>query len=358
MIAEALALYAKVTVRTFEGRENTVGASEIGQCARKVFFAKNAGDLVYGVASDEDWVDTWGAALRGRLVEDHFWVPALRARFGDKLKFAGDKQKTFISEFLSATPDGLLIEQPPDALAPLGISNLGGDNSFIVECKTIDPRTRLDGPKPEHVFQVQVQLGLIRQLTPYRPKFALVSYINASFIDDVIEFVVPFDPVIFEVADRRAAQIMVACSADELKPEGWIAGGRECEFCPYTGACGVIRHAVPTQAPAEPADQQFITEICKLALTAKERRTAAETATAAQREVEHEIKERLRAKGVRHIVGNGISVTWSAVKGRPSFDDKGIREAAAKAGINLAEYETVGDSSDRLVIRVTGHPET
>ena len=353
MIAETLATYAKAIARTFEGRENTVGASEIGQCARKVFFAKNAGDRVYGVASDEDWVDTRGAALRGGLIEDHFWVPALRARFGDKLKFAGDEQKTFISEFLSATPDGLLIEQPPDALAPLGISNLGGDNSLIIEAKTIDPRTQLDGPKPEHVFQAQVQLGLIRKLTPYRPEFALISYINASFFDEVVEFVVPFDPAIFNVADRRAAQIMVARSADELKPEGWIAGGRECQFCPYTGACGVIRHAVPTRAPSEPIDQQFIAEICDLARTAKDRRTAAETATAAQREVEHEIKERLSTKGVRHIVGNGISVTWSAVKGRPSFDEKGIREAAAKAGINLAEYETVGDSSDRLAIRVT-----
>jgi hypothetical protein len=169
---------------------------------------------------------------------------------------------------------------------------------------------------------------------------------------------VRFDPTIFENAKHRAAQILTARAADELKPEGWIAGGRECEFCPYTRACGVIRHAVPTRATSEPVDPQFIAEICELALAAKEHRTAAEAATAAQREVEHEIKERLRAKGVRHVVGNGVSVTWSAVKGRPSFDEKGIREAAINAGINLAEYETVGDSSDRLVIRVTGKPMT
>ena len=241
-------------------------------------------------------------------------------------------------------------------MAPLGISNLGGDNSFIVECKTIDPRTRLDGPKPQHVFQAQVQLGLIRQLTPYRPKFAFVSYINAGLLDDVVEFVVRFDPTIFENARHRAAQILTARAADELKPEGWIAGGRECEFCPYTGACGVIRHAVPTRAPSEPADPQFISEICELALMAKVRRTAAEAAAAAQREVEHEIKARLRAKGVRHIVGNGVSVMWSAAKGRPSFDGKGILEAATKAGINIAEYETVGSpqivsSSGAPVIR-------
>jgi hypothetical protein len=79
MIASALAAYAKATARTFEGRENTVGASEVGQCARKILFAKNAGDRVYGAASDEDYTNPWGASLRGRLFEDHFWVPALRA---------------------------------------------------------------------------------------------------------------------------------------------------------------------------------------------------------------------------------------------------------------------------------------
>jgi hypothetical protein len=72
MIADALATYAKATARAFAGRENTVGASEVGMCARKIFFAKNADDHVYGAGSDEDYADPWGAALRGRLFEDHF----------------------------------------------------------------------------------------------------------------------------------------------------------------------------------------------------------------------------------------------------------------------------------------------
>jgi hypothetical protein len=32
---------------------------------------------------------------------------------------------------------------------------------------------------------------------------------------------------------------------------------------------------------------------------------------------------------------------------------KGIREAAAAAGIDLAQFETVGDTTDRLTIRLT-----
>jgi hypothetical protein len=60
----------------------------------------------------------------------------------------------------------------------------------------------------------------------------------------------------------------------------------------------------------------------------------------------------MRAKGINRIAGNGVSVTWSSVKGRQSFDHKGIREAAAAAGVDLAQYETVGQPTDRLLIRI------
>ena len=354
MIAEALAEYAKATARNFLGRENSVGASEVGQCARKIFFAKNAGDTVYGASSDEDYADSWGAALRGRLFEDHFWVPALRARFGAKLLYAGDQQQTFVSGFLSATPDGLLIDQSHDVLASVGIADIGGDGSIVVECKTIDPRVKLDAPKPEHAFQAQVQIGLFRELTPHRPEVALISYANASFLDDVIEFVVRLEPTIFANAKRRAAAILTAQEAQQLKPEGWIAGGRECEFCAFNRACGVIRHAVPTKPVTELPDPQFVAEIADLAREAKQRRAEAEAATQRQRAAEEDIRERLRAKRLRRVAGDDFTVVWSPVKGRPSYDMQAIREAAAKAGIDLGEYETVGESTNRLVIRVAG----
>jgi hypothetical protein len=352
MIAEALSAYAKATTRQFEGRENTVGASEVGQCARKTYFAKNAGDHVYGATSDEDFIYVWGATLRGRLIEEHFWVPALRARYGDKLLYTGDDQRILVSGFLSATPDGLLIDQQSGVLAALGIDDLGGDGSVVLECKTIDPRTKLDDAKPEHAYQAIVQIGLIRELMPHRPNVALISYINASFLHDINERAVRFDPGIFENAKRRAAQIVTATAPDELKPEGWIAGGKECEVCPFTRACGVIRHAVPTQSRAEPPDPQFVAEIVDMAREARGRRSLVRAATADLRTIEHDIKERLRAKGLRCVDGDGVSVVWSPVKGRPSHDTKAIREAAEKAGIDLAEYETVGEATDRLVIRV------
>jgi hypothetical protein len=358
MIHEALDTYARATARVFADRSNTVGASEIGQCARKIFFEKNEGDWLIGASRDADYVNGWGACVRGTVVEDHFFVPALRQHFGDKLKYAGADQRTLVSDFLSATPDGLITDLPRDVLAPVGVADIGGDGSLVVECKTADPRTKLDEAKPEHTYQAQVQLGLIREQTKHRPELALVSYINASFWNEITEFPVRFNPATFANAKQRAAQIMTALSPHKIKPEGWIAGGRECEYCAFNQACGRMRHAVPTQAIAEQPDPQFVTEIMDLACEVKRRRRDVEIATAALRKTEHAVRERLRDRGLRRVEGDGLSVVWSSVKGRQSYDMKGIREAAAKAGIDLAEYETTGGPTDRLVIRVTATAAT
>jgi hypothetical protein len=138
------------TGRIFEDREQTVGASEVGQYARKLFWIKNEGDPLYAAPRNADHVDRWGARVRGSIFEEQFWLPAMRARFGEKLKYAGREQQTLVADFLGATPDGLLVNQAPDVLTPLGIRELGGDGSLFVECKTSDPRTKRDEPKPEH----------------------------------------------------------------------------------------------------------------------------------------------------------------------------------------------------------------
>jgi hypothetical protein len=358
MIREVLDSFVKASARRFEGRENTVGASEIGQCARKVFFTKNEGDWLAGRSRDQDHVESWGATVRGRLFEDHVWVPALRTRYGDKLLFAGDEQRTLVRDFLSATPDGLIIGLAADALTHLGVPDIGEGASVVVEAKTIDPRVALDRARPEHVYQAIVQMGLLRDLSRYQPEWAVISYANASFLDDVFEFPIRFDPVIFANAKARAAQIMTAKAPDDLRPEGWISGAAECGYCPFTLACGRMRHAVPTQETAEPPDPQFLAELADLAREAKSHRADMEAATTSLREIEHEIRERLRSRGLRRIDCRGASITWSQVKGRPSYDMPAIREAAKTAGIDLTRFETVGDPTDRLTIRISqaSHP--
>jgi hypothetical protein len=350
VIKKILNDFALASARAFVDRQQTIGASEIGQCARRVFFEKMYGDPHYGADRDSDFVDTWGAKLRGTAYEEQLWFPAMKAKFGAKLRYAGRRQRTLVSGHLSATPDGLLVGQPRDLLAHLGIADIGKRGELVVECKTIDPRARLDKAKAEHAYQTQVQIGLLRELTPHRPEFALISYADASFWDEVTEFVIAFDPQIYANAKARADRIMLALDARELAPEGWIAGGKECNRCPFTRACGQERAAVPYETD-EQADPQFVAEIASLAHAAKACEVEADGAAAALRTIQHEIREHLRTKGLRRVSGCGARVSWSPVAGRTSIDLEQLRAGAAAAGFDVTPYEKVGESSDRLVIQ-------
>ena len=344
IIAKTLDDYANsLNKRWSHDRASTVGASEVGQCVRKMFWLKNENDSARRAARDPEYRDSWGARMRGTVFEDAFWEPALRARFGDRLKLAGKDQKTFTSNFLSATPDGMIVNLTAEEQAGIGVET----DCLMVECKTADPRTNLTSPKATNVYQTQVQMGLVREMTDYRPTHSILSYTDASFWSDVKEFVVAFDERVFEAAKERAMIIMTADSAADLKPEGWIAGGAECNHCPFTKACGIERRNLPFQD--EPVDEQFKAEMISMVLDLKDVEASRDYNDKHARELQDAIKARLREKSVRKIPG---VLTWSSVKGRTGYDNRAIKQAAVEAGVDIRQFETQGEPSDRLVIQI------
>lgn len=347
MIKDILAEYVAANRREFEDRTDTVGSSEIGLCARRVCYEKHQGEVMAGVPVPIRIEDGWGAAARGTVMENSFWYPALRARFGDDLLYAGPDQRTLKKGKLSSTPDGLLVRQPAGLLRHLGVKTIGRDRSVLVECKTIDPRVNLREAKRENVFQVQVQMGLVRDLTHHRPEYALVSYVDASFWDDVEEYAIRFDPGVYESAHARARTILGTDDARDLKPEGWIAGGRECEYCPYNQPCGIERRRVPTGPDRGDPDPQFVAEITDLAAEAKRYKDQSAELDEKYRGLQVQIKDRLRDRGVRRIAD---VVTWTEVRGRTTFDAPKLQEALEKAGLRIEDYQKSGDPSDRLQI--------
>jgi hypothetical protein len=342
IIKNILDVYAASSARIFKtDRSQTIGASDVGQCARRVFWSKNEGDPKYGAERDPDYLDRWGAKVRGTIIENAFWEPAMRLTYGDRLLFAGAEQKTFVSGFLSATPDGLITGLRPGKIAP------GSGTEVMAECKSADPRTNLLEAKAENIFQTQVQMGLVRELTKFQPTHSILSYIDASFWDEVAEFIVPFDQAIYDVAKVRAAQIMTATSAKDLKPEGWIAGGKECEHCPFTHACGIERRSVPkTSAEVDP---QFAAEIAEMAIHAQRLKKMSASTDKLLRTVQDDIKNRLRDKGVKKLPG---IVSWTDVKGRSGYDMKALQAAAIEAGIDIEQFSTAGEPTDRLTISI------
>jgi hypothetical protein len=326
-------------------RSDTIGASEIGQCQRKVWYLKK-GDI------NLDEEDNWGAAQRGNTFERNFWVPAMRAKYGDKLLFSGTQQKRWVLGNLSATPDGILVKQPKNVIADLFVPDIGPSRCLVVDCKTIDPRIKLSEAKPEHVFQIQTQLGLLRELSEYKPDYGVIAYTNASFYDDVVEFALKFDPDVYATAKRRADRIMHATSAEALRPEGWISGGKECDYCQYAKLCIALRRNVPDVDAGKKLDPQVLAELEDLVREERKWASAADAAEAEQKALQHDIKEILRAQDLAIVKQGCIEVVWSAVVGRPSYDWPGIRAAARAVGLDLEKYTRVGEPTDRLTVKL------
>lgn len=347
MIRELLHQYGSSHRREFShDRLSTLGSSGQGRCLRQTAFQ------LLSVPPDEGFVDSWGAALRGTVYEDHCWVPALRSSLpeGVELLFAGDGQVTMVDEEarLSATPDGLVVGLPRDCLASLGVPDcLAG--SVLVECKTADPRMLLRRAKPEHEFQVGMAMGLVRRCTDHAPEYAVISYTNASFWDQIVEFPVRYSESVYQAGAERARAVFAATDPRQMPPEGKLAGGDECQYCGWAQQCGeteVSRVPGATSNGGVRLEPDAAAELKGLRDVERKLAGAIDDNTATRLLAQEAIKQFLHAHNVRGHKGDGWSVTWSTVKGRVTLN----KDAVSEAGIDLSPYEQEGNASERLIV--------
>ncbi|XAI95930.1 hypothetical protein [Microcystis phage Mwe-JY26] len=280
-------------------RSKTLGASETFGCLRKAWFSKRGAE--FGFTKDEGANDSWGATMRGDIIENNFVVPAVRDHLpkGVALLFAGDDQETLVSGRNSATPDGLIVGLKKDALKKYGVEDIGAD-CIALEIKSIDPRVSLTEEKAIHHGQAQVQMGILRETTRFKPNYAVILYVDASFLDNIKVFVVPFDQKAWDAAKRRAATIWEFEDPGQIKPEGRIDGG--CSLCPWQRACAI---ASKQAVPPEQKKYQFTVEAAEQMQDLVQRYASAKSELkAAEREFEEAkiaISEHLRDNDVRKM---------------------------------------------------------
>ena len=287
-------------------RSQTVGASEIGECARMVWFGKSGAD------PDLEYVDGDGFRDRGHAMER--WAIERMLENGADLKHTVvDGQLTLVDGFISGTPDGLYA------------------GKWSLDVKSFDPR-KSRFPEPPHVMQVKVAANLWKL-----PKIegSVLCYINASDYADVREFVFPIDPQALVTAKDRARMIMAAEKHTDLPAEGWIA--QECGLCPFVRQC-IGKKPEDGKLPDEQLAQ--LAELDKLARAAK---VEALAATERERAAKLDIMNFLRAAKVRRVPGVArVTVT----DGRQTLDT----EAMEKAGIDLSLYRKAGRPSESVTL--------
>ncbi len=339
--------FATETAKVFShNRSQTVGASEAFGCIRKTWFSKRGAE--FGYKQDADFEQSWGATKRGDLIEAHFVVPGLRSQLqkqipSAELLFAGDDQATLVLGHNSATPDGLITGLPRNALASYGIPDIESD-CVVLEIKSIDPRVSLREEKSQHNGQTQVQMGIIRDLGKYKPNYAVILYIDASFYDNIKVFVVKFDPDTWEAAKKRANNVFTISEAARLAPEGKF--DNTCTYCPFKAACSSVNvNSVPPDTKKK-VEIKTDEEIAALVAAYREAQDAQKKAEYQFEVAKENIKEALRERNTRRAHGEDFKVSWFTVAGRRTLD----KEAMAADGIDLEKYEKEGQGYDQLKI--------
>lgn len=334
-------------------RSQSVGASEAFSCLRKTWFSKRG--HLFGYKTDADYTMEWGAVRRGDLIENHHAVPALEsgfARRGMELTMAGEGQDTIVKGTTSATLDGLVVNAPRDALALYGIDDIETD-CFVLEMKSFDPRIKIAEEKAVHRGQAQMQLGLIRETTDYKPVYAIVLYIQCSWIDDIRPFPVKWDPGVYEIGKRRNERIFETEDPKLLGPEGKIVG--LCAYCEFRDACAeVTTGRVPD--PRKPLkvkevdaqDPELLDDLQELVMIADRASGEKKKAEAELAEANEAIKQHLILHRTSRAVGKGWKVTFTAVPGRGTIK----KELITAAGLDPDDFIAAGPGYDKLTVTV------
>jgi hypothetical protein len=327
-------------------RRASLGASEVFQCLRKSFFEK------WGFEPDDDHEDDWGAAKRGDIIENHFAVPAVESilKNGEQLAFAGDDQDTLRIGRLSATPDGLVINAAKTALAQLGIDDIESD-CFVTEFKSFDPRTNLKSEKAVHRGQVQVQMGLLHELTNHRPMYAVIFYFNASWLSDIKFFVVRYDPKVYAIAKQRAKIVFTDQDPEDVLAEGKLDD--TCHLCKFHEECAIAsKIEVPTQK-RKIEDPVVLDELAELARQRAEADAMKKEGEQRLKDLNQAIKDKLRKFDTKSASDPRFTISLSWNNGKKSTD----LLAMQADGIEIEKYQNEGVGFQTLRVTYKGQSD-
>jgi hypothetical protein len=346
-----------------QSRDLTVGASECFGCIRKTFFGKRGTE--FGIEPDADYEESWGAMERGNIIENSYIVPAIEVglkRRGLELIMAGDGQDTLIEGIHSATLDGLIIPADPaigkflprDFLAYYGIDDIGEQDSIVLEMKSFDPRLALTHEKAQHHGQVQMQMGMIRENTEYKPKLAVLIYVNASWLDDIRIFVIEYDDSMYRIGRERNDKVFGVDDAGLFAPEGKVDG--MCQYCKFQGACNDVQaKRVPnarkalTKKEIDDQDKELLDELRPFVLKRDDVKQQIKELETSLEEYNEAIRQELIKHGTSRAVADDFKATYTFQKGRKALSKAKIEEA----GLDPEDFMEEGNGFEKLTVTVS-----
>jgi len=257
-------------------RSKYIGSSDIGQCPKKAYLSKinkETHELKQLLIFERGHVAE--GIVRNGLINN----PS-KVLFKEQVEIAGLTSKT---EFIKTHID-FVVNFPKE--------------DVVIECKTISSALPNDIPRESWLYQVNLQLGLMQQKGLKKVRGLIIAFnLNSG---EALEFDVPFNKGIYDVAIKRANRLWKSVQLQE-EPEGEISD--LCGFCSFSKQCNTLRKN-GSKMPKEV--ESIALRIKKLSST--EKMIKADKAN---------LKAFLEAAGIKKAIGENITLTMIDRKGAP-----------------------------------------
>jgi hypothetical protein len=178
--------------------------------------------------------------------------------------------------------------------------------------------------------------------------YGLLMYVDASNFDDVVTYriEVPADPLAYltEIAEGRGAKVLRTRNVSRLDREGKKTG--ECKWCDFRVEC------IGDEAEGETGKRgnrgSALDTAVKRYIAAKADESEAKGLKDEQAET---IKVEMRKRNAASLEVGEYKVTLSKMKGRRRQDRKALEAELQQHGVQLEDFETVGDPYEQLSIK-------
>jgi CRISPR-associated exonuclease Cas4 len=279
-------------------RSKYVGASDVGGCLKKAYLSKK--EEAQTELSLEQMIVLQRGHIAEGIVESALTAKALP--FQRQVEVCGKNELSFIKAHLD-----FIVESSKEIV--------------VIECKSIT--SAIESPYDSWIYQIQLQMGLLKAENPSKPVRGVIAAINVSD-GSAIEFAVSFNEPLFYASIARAKQLW-ACVENGIEPEGEC--GTLCAYCPFKGQCNSLRSGA-TELPLEIA--QKVKRLKELNAIEKESKS-----------LKGEIKSYLEAAGLKKAMAGDCTISLVHCKGKSSIDLEKLKELVGEDII--AECTIEGD---------------
>lgn len=276
-------------------RRTYIGSSDIGQCPKKAYLSKMQGEIH---ELKQQLIFKRGLVAEGIIKQGLSNNPKF-IKFDEQVELCGKNDINFIKTHID-----FLVEYSQELV--------------IIECKTISSPLPNNAPRESWIYQVQLQLGLLKEASKKESRAIIVVLdLNSGAAS---EFELKFNQATYDIAIKRAKELWQNVNSKN-EPDGEISD--LCAYCSFKGNCNTLRKNAQNMSYDIFLYLQRIMELKPL--------------IAEEKAIKENIKAFMEAGNIQKGTAGDFTVTLSKRKGRESIDINELKSLYPEVAMELVK---------------------